>query len=139
MGGYVSKVRKKFSYLCKAVSDNPRLASNFQVRDRIGRMAAEIEVSRRLYVAALQIAEQGNVPIVEASMSGVFNSELMERLGEMALDILGPRAMLSKDSDGAVAGDLEQMLRHAIMMVVGGGTNEIQRNLIAQRGLGLPR
>ncbi|MCP4211304.1 MAG: acyl-CoA dehydrogenase [Halieaceae bacterium] len=139
MGGYVSKVRKKFSYLCKAVRDNPRLASNFQVRDRIGRMAAEIEVSRRLYVAALQIAEQGNVPIVEASMSGVFNSELMERLGEMALDILGPRAVLSKDSDGAVAGDLEQMLRHAIMMVVGGGTNEIQRNLIAQRGLGLPR
>lgn len=72
-------------------------------------------------------------------MSGVFNSELMERLGETALDILGNACTLHDDSPGAIPGELERMLRQAIMMVVGGGTNEIQRNLIAQRGLGLPR
>jgi alkylation response protein AidB-like acyl-CoA dehydrogenase len=63
----------------------------------------------------------------------------MERLGEAALDILGNAATLHPNTPGSIPGELEQMLRQSIMMVVGGGTNEIQRNLIAQKGLGLPR
>jgi alkylation response protein AidB-like acyl-CoA dehydrogenase len=73
-------------------------------------------------------------------MSKVFSGELMERFGETALDILGPGAALARDAAGAVPdGRLEQFLRCSIMYVIGGGTAEIQRNLIAQRGLGLPR
>ena len=73
-------------------------------------------------------------------MSKVFSGELMERFGEAALDILGPGATLSRGSAGAIPdGALEQFLRHSIMYVVGGGTAEIQRNVIAQRGLGMPK
>jgi alkylation response protein AidB-like acyl-CoA dehydrogenase len=64
----------------------------------------------------------------------------MERFGEAALDVLGPSAALSQGAPGARrAGRFEQNLRHSMMWVISIGTNEIQRTLIAQRGLGLPR
>jgi hypothetical protein len=58
-----------------------------------------------------------------------------EDLCEAALHILGPRAALSA---GTAGGTFEHGARISIKSVVGGGTNDIQRNLIA-RGLGLPR
>jgi alkylation response protein AidB-like acyl-CoA dehydrogenase len=86
------------------------------------------------------MGEKGGVPVREAAMSKVYSGELMERLGEAALDIVGMTATLSEGSSGAILnGELDQLLRHSIMYVVGGGTAQIQRNLIAQRGLGLPR
>jgi alkylation response protein AidB-like acyl-CoA dehydrogenase len=95
---------------------------------------------RALLMQSIMIVEVGRVPVHEAAMTKVFSSELMQRLGEAALDILGPIATLSYDAPGALLnGEIEQALRQSIMMIVGGGTNEIQRTLIAQRGLGLPR
>ena len=72
-------------------------------------------------------------------MGKVFTSELQERLGQAALDILGTGGLLSEDRPSAPVGEMEQLLRHSIMGMIGGGTNEIQRNVIAQRGLELPR
>lgn len=69
-------------------------------------------------------------------MAGVLGGELAEEFGEAMLDILGPRAALSGGQPGG--GAFEYGLRLSIMYVVGGGTNDIQRGLIA-RGLGLPR
>jgi alkylation response protein AidB-like acyl-CoA dehydrogenase len=64
----------------------------------------------------------------------------MERFGEAALEILGLEGTLSQGSPGAILrGRVEQSLRHSLMWVISLGTNEIQRTLIAQKGLGLPR
>ncbi len=110
------------------------------IRDRIGALAADIEVARQFQMRNSRLIEQGKVPLHEAAMGKVFASELQERLGQAALDILGTGGLLSEDTDGApVGGEMEQLLRHAIMGMIGGGTNEIQRNVIAQRGLDLPR
>ena len=109
------------------------------IRDRIGALAAEIEVARQFLVRNAAILDQGRVPLYEAAISKVFASELQERLGQAALDILGSGATLSQDAHCAPVGELEQVLRHSLMGIISGGTNEIQRTLIAQRGLGLPR
>jgi hypothetical protein len=55
------------------------------------------------------------------------------------MNILGPAATISPGSPGAVdGGRFELQLRNSIMWVISLGTNEIQRNLIARKGLGLP-
>jgi alkylation response protein AidB-like acyl-CoA dehydrogenase len=103
----------------------------------LGALLAEVEVARQLLMRSVT----ADPPAAHhAAMTKVFSSELMQRLGEIASELLGSAALLSEDAPGAVLdGAFEQWLRYSIMHVIGGGTNEIQRNLIAQRGLGLPR
>jgi alkylation response protein AidB-like acyl-CoA dehydrogenase len=139
-GGIVLRVAHGFDLLCREIRRNPGLRSDPLVRDRIGQLAADIEVGRRLMIHCAELATGGTTPPGMGAISKVFSGELMERYGEAALDILGPAAALSQGAAGAlVDGRFEQQLRHSLMWVISIGTNEIQRSLIAQRGLGLPR
>jgi alkylation response protein AidB-like acyl-CoA dehydrogenase len=143
-GGIVLKVAHAFELLCRDVRDSAKagaaLAADPRVRERIGTLAAEIEVGRRLMIHCAELATNGTTPPELGAISKVFSGELMERFGEAALEILGLQAALSQDAAGSVRnGRYEQGLRHSLMWVISIGTNEIQRNLIAQRGLGLPR
>jgi alkylation response protein AidB-like acyl-CoA dehydrogenase len=127
-------------YLKTAVVGGKALKNDPVIRDRIGALAADLEVARQFQMRSSRLVEQGRVPLYEAAMGKVFASELQERLGQAALDILGTAGLLSEDTEGApVGGHMEQLLRHSIMGMIGGGTSEIQRNVIAQRGLELPR
>ncbi|MFC0112469.1 hypothetical protein [Kibdelosporangium aridum] len=55
------------------------------------------------------------------------------------MNLLGPAATISPDNPGAIEnGRFDVQLRNSIMWVISLGTNEIQRNLIARKGLGLP-
>lgn len=135
----VAGIEHAFDRLTEYVRSNPALRGDAVVRDRIGALAAEIEVARQLQMRNIRLVEQGRTPIAEAAMNKVFTSELQERVGQAALDILGSGGLLSEDSPSAPVGEMEQFLRHSIMGMLGGGTNEIQRNIIALRGLDLPR
>lgn len=126
-------------YIKATVIGGVPLKRNPIVRDRIGALAADLEVARRFHMRNCRMVEQGRVPVYEAAMGKVFASELQERLGEVALDILGAGGLLSEDSPSAPLPEMEQLLRHSIMNMIGGGTNEIQRSIIAFQGLGLPR
>lgn len=139
LGGVVARIRTSFSHLVAQVRATAA-ADRARVRAKVARLAAEIEVARELLMNSFAIADQGGKPIHEAAMAKTFSGELMERLGEASLDILGMTATLSEGSEGSILhGEFDQLLRHSIMYVVGGGTAQIQRNLIALRGLELPR
>lgn len=139
-GGIVLKVAHAFNLLLRDIRAQPELVRDPLVRDRVGQLAADIEVGRQLMIHCAELAESGTTPAEMGAISKVFSGELMERFGEAALDIFGPLAALSQYAPGAMRqGRYEQNLRHSLMWVISIGTNEIQRSLIAQRGLGLPR
>lgn len=143
-GGIVLKVAHAFEQLRRRVmtaeSDRSPLSQDQVVRDKIATLACEIEVGRQLMMHCAELAADGVTPPEYGAISKVYSGELMERFGEASLDILGMRAALSEQMPGAIDnGRFEQNLRHSLMWVISIGTNEIQRSLIAQRGLGLPR
>ena len=84
-------------YLKTAVVGGKALKNDPVIRDRIGALAADIEVARQFQMRNSRLVEQGRVPIHEAAMGKVFASELQERLGQAALDILGTGGLLSED------------------------------------------
>ncbi|MCK1624232.1 acyl-CoA dehydrogenase [Bradyrhizobium sp. 147] len=139
-GGIALKVAHAFEQLRQHVVARQELSGDPIVRDRMAAFACEIEIGRLLMMHCADLAADGITPPEYGAISKVFSSELMERFGEAALDMLGMRAALSEQMPGAIDnGRLEQNLRHSLMWVISIGTNEIQRSLIAQRALGLPR
>ena len=99
-------------------------------------LAAEMEVAR-LFAARVAFAiDAGRSPTASASMSKIWTSELRERVASQGLRLLGREGQrLSEESPLS----LEQVYRWTPMMKIGGGTNEVQRDIISSQGLGLPR
>lgn len=115
------------------------MASDPVVRDRIAALVPEVQAARELSLRSILLSGGDYTPLVEAAMGKVYSSELSQRLTETAMDIFGTIATLGEDAPGVpIEGAVEQMRRYSMVLVIAGGTNEIQRNVIAQRGLGLP-
>jgi alkylation response protein AidB-like acyl-CoA dehydrogenase len=69
----------------------------------------------------------------------VFSSELRQRIADLAIDLLGPDGLLAHRTPEAPAdGIFERLYRASPLMRFGGGTNEVLRDVIAQRGHGMP-
>lgn len=108
-------------------------------RERLASLAARLQAARALVLAATRAMADGGASQLAAPMAGVLGGELAEDFGRGVLELLGPGAALGADAAGALGGGVfEQALRTAPMFVIGGGTNDIQRAIIA-RGLGLAR
>ena len=110
------------------------------VRRRLARFAVDIEVGRALgEVLALEISE-GRLGIVEGSMAKLWSSEAFQRGSSDLLDAMGAEGILSVGEPAAPAhGEVEKAYRHSFVTTIYGGTSEIQRSIVAERGLGLPR
>jgi len=121
--------------------DNGRLrADDPDVRTRLGRAAAENEVTTLLCRRCAWIHAAGGLPGVEGSMSKLFASEALTRQSADFVDLLGPDGIRSQGDPTALAGGAADYdFRFALGTTTYGGTSEVQRNIIAQRGLGLPR
>jgi alkylation response protein AidB-like acyl-CoA dehydrogenase len=83
---------------------------------------------------------KGLVPNYEASMTKLFASELSQRIARTGIKVAGLYGQLLPGSEQAPArGRYGNMYLQTLGSTIAGGTSEIQRNIIATRGLGLPR
>jgi alkylation response protein AidB-like acyl-CoA dehydrogenase len=107
---------------------------------KLAELRIEFEVARLLcYRVAWQQAS-GIIPNYESSMAKTFGSELNGRFGAAAVNVLGLAGQVEPGSRWApLQGRIERTYLAGLSYTIAGGTSEIQRNIIAQRGLGLPR
>jgi alkylation response protein AidB-like acyl-CoA dehydrogenase len=120
--------------------DGRSMLADPDVRARMGKAATEAEVSRLLQRRAAWLASTGVPAHAKGSMSKLFSSERLERQAADLLELVGPDGVRSWGEPTALAGgEIEHAVRHAKGTTIYAGTSEIQRNIIAQHGLGLPR
>jgi len=111
-------------------------AARHELADRF----IETEVSIMLANRVASMQAQGLIPNYEASINKLYGSELAQRIACTASKLGGLFGQLGPDSPYApMLGRIERMYRIQVGSTLAGGTSEIQRTIIAQRGLGLPR
>jgi alkylation response protein AidB-like acyl-CoA dehydrogenase len=100
----------------------------------------DVEIMRLHNCRMMSRLSRGELPGPESSVVKLFWADLTQRLGDLALAALGPAAQLPAGSPRAVAdGRWQQRMLWSRCASIAGGTSEIQRNIIAQRILGMPR
>jgi 3-oxocholest-4-en-26-oyl-CoA dehydrogenase alpha subunit len=110
------------------------------VRRALADLEMRVEVGRQIGLLNAWLIDQGEVPTKEGSIAKVYVTELNAHLASVGMEILGLAGQLAPDDPAApLHGRLQWLYTTAPMQRFGGGTNEIQRIIIAQRGLGLPR
>jgi len=101
-------------------------------------LSIEVEVGRWFARRVAWLQSNGAIPNYEASISKTFNSDVGQRVTNFGMNCFGLRGMDSA-ADGFLAGMLPSRYLDSQRMTISQGTNEIQRGIIATRGLGLPR
>jgi alkylation response protein AidB-like acyl-CoA dehydrogenase len=110
------------------------------VQERLARWDTLLEVGRLLLYRSAWLAASGALPHVEGSMAKLLLTETFVAASSDVLDMLGAKGILPRaDATTVDAGLLEHAFRHAMVTTIYGGSSEVQREIIAQRGLGLPR
>jgi 3-oxocholest-4-en-26-oyl-CoA dehydrogenase alpha subunit len=115
-------------------------AARRQGRLKLSDLAVANEVLHLLCYRVAWLQSRGQTVDAEVSIAFVFGSEMVRRIANEAVNLLGLFGQLGRGSARApLAGRVEQNYLASLVAGIGGGTLEIQRNIIAGRGLGLPR
>ena len=137
-------------YVQETTRDGEPLKDDPIVRSKMANLHTEAEVARVMglkFVAEAvkveHLVREGKPyqpPTVVASEYKLFATELSKRLASASMDIGGPGSQLRvKTEDAPMAGRSESTYRYTVIDTIGGGASEIQKNIIARRGLGLPK
>ena len=109
------------------------------VRVNLARVHAKTEFLKLINWKVASEVGRGVTP-GEASATKVFGTELYCEAYRLLMEVLGTAATLRTDTPGALLrGRIERMHRSCLILTFGGGTNEIQRDIIGMVALGLPR
>jgi alkylation response protein AidB-like acyl-CoA dehydrogenase len=116
------------------------IALNAVLRYELADRLVEAEVGRMLSYRVVSLQQKGLIPNYEASVVKLYNMELNQRIARTGMNVLGAYGQLHRGSKWApLRGRINYAYLRSIGSTIEGGTSEIQRNIIASRGLGLPR
>jgi|TARA_B110000263_G_C15310166_1_gene512662 alkylation response protein AidB-like acyl-CoA dehydrogenase len=116
------------------------MSSISRVKNNLANMAIEVEVSRMISYRIGYLQSKGEVFNKEASMGKMFGTEMVQRIYSTGMDMLGLYGTLKQGSKWApLNGRIQKGYLSSFSATIAAGTSEIQRNVVATRGLGLPR
>jgi alkylation response protein AidB-like acyl-CoA dehydrogenase len=110
-----------------------------EVRQRLAQAHIEVELLRLSGYRSLTTLLRTGHPGPESSLEKIMGSETDQRLQDLALSLVGPYGALRSGPLALGSGSVARQFLYARSETIMGGTSEIQRNVIAQRILGLPR
>lgn len=116
------------------------LNGDLRVRQQLADLRVRYEAARLLSYRAISLQARGQVPTVEASIARLHNTQLEQLVGQVGLELLGLSGQLTHDAPQApLDGRVWRQWVRNIPTTIAAGTLEVQKNIIARRGLGLPR
>ncbi len=139
VGPLEKKVEALTDWARAATRDGALVRRDARTRRAVAQAATQLEVARMLQRRVISEALKDRVPTVQSSQYKLFMNELGQRVANAALDLIGAEAQLKPGNpDAPTGGRFERSYRYTVVDTIGGGTSEIQKNIIARRGLGLP-
>jgi 3-oxocholest-4-en-26-oyl-CoA dehydrogenase alpha subunit len=139
VGPLEKKVEALTTWAREATRDGEPVRRGARARRAVAQATAQLEVARMLQRRVISEALKERVPTVQSSQYKLFMNELGQRVANAALDLIGADAQLKPGNpDAPIGGRFERSYRYTVVDTIGGGTSEIQKNIIARRGLGLP-
>ena len=144
VGGAISferTVHRLAQYATHEGHERARLDRLDSIRQLVAGHLIEAHVQLNFSLRIVSMQARGEVPNHEASTNKVFGSEASQRLTITATKVFGLYSNLWDEDDprAPMQGSVAQEYCNAIQNTIAAGTSEIQRNVIATRGLGLPR
>ena len=134
---------KKLVEYAKTTKRNGRLLSEDpSVRRRLAQLHMDLETGHAFAYKIAWLQQEGGLFLAasSASMSKLFATELLQRIGNLGTEILGLYGQLEEGSEYApLNGTITNIYQFCMGLTIAAGSNEIQRNIIAWVGLGLPR
>lgn len=119
--------------------DGKPLSANPVIRHKLAEIACDLDAARALAYRIIWMQDEGLAGAMEASACKVFTGDLTVRMSCLGNEILGPFGQVKYSKWAPLRGYYEAMYQTSFAASISAGSNEIQRNLIAWEGLGLPR
>jgi alkylation response protein AidB-like acyl-CoA dehydrogenase len=140
-GGLAIGLRSELDHMIATAREhNPGALEDPAIRERIARMHTQVELTRLLNARALSKVLKGEKTWPEVPLAKLQWSHLSQALAELNVDMLGPLAVLAKGGPDAVdGGHAAHNYPWQRFTSIGAGATEVQKNIIADRALKLPR
>lgn len=141
-GARAKRELQRIADYCRETKRNGgRLIDEPRVRSKLAELAIEIEVGRYISYRVASLQARGLVPSTEASCAKLYHSELSQRMANATVNIMGLAGQLRPEAGHWAPMGGRDCIHYmeVVPATIAAGSSEIQRNIIATRGLGLPR